>query len=94
MHRRDNRCEICNEQFNLPDEKLNIKRMMKTFCSCCLGPIIKHILFSASLIPLAHVVLQQVLHCMENINQSPHEELSLSEVLVASCALLTSSIVL
>uniref|UniRef100_A0A1B0B774 RING-CH-type domain-containing protein n=1 Tax=Glossina palpalis gambiensis TaxID=67801 RepID=A0A1B0B774_9MUSC len=90
MHRRDNHCEICKEIFNLPDEKISIKRMINTFCTRCLGAIIKHILFSASLIPLAHVVLHQVLFCMENINQSPNEQLSVSEVLVASCALLTS----
>uniref|UniRef100_A0A1A9UHV1 RING-CH-type domain-containing protein n=1 Tax=Glossina austeni TaxID=7395 RepID=A0A1A9UHV1_GLOAU len=90
MHRRDNHCEICKEIFDLPDEKISIKRMINTFCTRCLGAIIKHILFSASLIPLAHVVLHQVLFCMENINQSPNEQLSVSEVLVASCALLTS----
>lgn len=101
--------------FDLPSEKLNIKHMLKTFiCSKCLGVIIKHLLYSSSLVPLAHVVLQQVrrifenfsikvrfnltsstgaqvLICMENINQNEGDQLGMPEIVVASCALLTSS---
>lgn len=91
MHRRDNRCEICNARFELPSEQMNLKRMLHTFCTRCLGSILKHMIYSASLIPLAHVILQQVLYCMENINRATHDEVSVMDVLIASCALLTSS---
>ncbi|TMW42298.1 hypothetical protein DOY81_012622 [Sarcophaga bullata] len=91
MHRRDNRCEICNQPFNLPEEKFNFKRMFKSFWGQCAGPIMKHLLFSASLIPLTHIILQQVVICMENINLSPNDQLTVKEVILASSALMTSS---
>ncbi|XP_050328898.1 E3 ubiquitin-protein ligase MARCHF7 [Bactrocera neohumeralis] len=92
LHRRDTRCEICNTPFDVPEEKLNVRRMLNAlFCARCGGAIMKHLLFSVSLLPLAHVVLQQVLICMDNINASPNEHLTVQEVMVASCALLTSS---
>lgn len=61
MHRRDNRCEICNAVFNIAEERASLKQMIRTFCCgrCC-GLIVKHLLFSASLMPLAHIILQQV----------------------------------
>lgn len=122
MHRRDNRCEICNAPFNITADRASLKQMMRAFCCgrCC-GMIVKHMLFSASLMPLAHVILQQVsecrqwhligrqlvvgtieaylrfftcvqvLHCMDNLNQGSTEQLTVQEVFVASCALLTSS---
>ncbi|KAH8396269.1 hypothetical protein KR222_007163, partial [Zaprionus bogoriensis] len=92
MHRRDNRCEICNSPFNITAERASVKQMVRAFCCgrCC-GMIVKHVLFSASLMPLAHVILQQVLHCMDNLNQGSTEQLTVQEVFVASCALLTSS---
>ncbi|XP_016972832.1 E3 ubiquitin-protein ligase MARCHF7 isoform X1 [Drosophila rhopaloa] len=92
MHRRDNRCEICNAVFDISEERVSLKQMMRTFCCgrCC-GLIVKHLLFSASLMPLAHIILQQVLQCMDNLNQGSTEQLTVQEVFVASCALLTSS---
>lgn len=123
MHRRDNRCEVCNAVFNITEERVSLKQMMRTFCCgrCC-GLIVKHLLFSASLMPLAHIILQQVselyrpiesfilillhrtvaaylrfihcpqvLQCMDNLNQGSTEQLTVQEVFVASCALLTSS---
>lgn len=92
MHRRINRCEICNAQYEVSEERMSFKQMLKAFCRgrCC-GLILKHLLFSASLMPLAHVILQQVLQCMDNLNQGSTEQLSVQEVFVASCALLTSS---
>ncbi|KAM8719689.1 hypothetical protein ACLKA7_005851 [Drosophila subpalustris] len=92
MHRRDNRCEICNAPFNITADRASFKQMVRAFCCgrCC-GMIVKHVLFSASLMPLAHVILQQVLHCMDNLNQGSTEQLTVQEVFVASCALLTSS---
>ncbi|EDW05952.1 E3 ubiquitin-protein ligase MARCHF11 isoform X2 [Drosophila mojavensis] len=92
MHRRDNRCEICNAPYNITADRASLKQMMRAFCCgrCC-GMIVKHVLFSASLMPLAHVILQQVLHCMDNLNQGSTEQLTVQEVFVASCALLTSS---
>ncbi|XP_030567776.1 uncharacterized protein LOC115767616 [Drosophila novamexicana] len=92
MHRRDNRCEICNATFNITADRASVKQMVRAFCCgrCC-GMIVKHVLFSASLMPLAHVILQQVLHCMDNLNQGSTEQLTVQEVFVASCALLTSS---
>ena len=91
MHRRDNRCEICNQPFNLPEEKFNLKRMFTSFWGQCAGPIMKHLLFSASLVPLTHIILQQVVICMENINVSPNDQLTVKEVILASSALMTSS---
>ncbi|XP_054728772.1 E3 ubiquitin-protein ligase MARCHF2 [Anastrepha obliqua] len=92
LHRRGTHCEICNAPFDIPEEKLNLRRMLRAlFCARCGGSIMKHLLFSLSLLPLAHVVLQQVLICMDNINTSPNEHLTVQEVVVASCALLTSS---
>ncbi|KAH8400205.1 hypothetical protein KR215_008889 [Drosophila sulfurigaster] len=92
MQRRDNRCEICHAPFNITTERASVKQMVRAFCCgrCC-GMIVKHMLFSASLMPLAHVILQQVLHCMDNLNQGSTEQLTVQEVFVASCALLTSS---
>nr|XP_016936800.1 uncharacterized protein LOC108015073 isoform X1 [Drosophila suzukii] len=90
MHRRDNRCEICNAVFNISEERVSLKQMVRTFGPCC-GLIVKHLLFSASLMPLAHIILQQVLQCMDNLNQGSTEQLTVQEVFVASCALLTSS---
>ncbi|ALC49851.1 CG17717, partial [Drosophila busckii] len=92
MHRRENRCEICNAPFNITSDRASLKQMVRAFCCgrCC-GMIVKHVLFSASLMPLAHVILQQVLHCMDNLNQGSTEQLTVQEVFVASCALLTSS---
>ncbi|KAH8313973.1 hypothetical protein KR067_006367 [Drosophila pandora] len=92
MHRRDNRCEICNAVFDISEERVSLKQMVRTFCCgrCC-GLIVKHLLFSASLMPLAHIILQQVLQCMDNLNQGSTEQLTVQEVFVASCALLTSS---
>ncbi|XP_030381041.1 E3 ubiquitin-protein ligase MARCH7 [Scaptodrosophila lebanonensis] len=92
MHQRDNRCEICHAIYDISEDRLSFKQMLKTFCCgrCC-GLIVKHLLFSASLMPLAHVILQQVLQCMDNLNQGSTEQLSVQEVFVASCALLTSS---
>ncbi|XP_030245149.1 E3 ubiquitin-protein ligase MARCH7, partial [Drosophila navojoa] len=92
MHRRDNRCEICHAPYNITAERASLKQMIRAFCCgrCC-GMIVKHVLFSASLMPLAHVILQQVLHCMDNLNQGSTEQLTVQEVFVASCALLTSS---
>lgn len=92
MHRRDNHCEICNESFNLPEEKFNIKRMFSSFWGQCAGPIFKHLLFGASLLPLTHIILQQVVVCMENINLSPNDQLTVKEVILASSALMTSSV--
>ncbi|XP_043659839.1 E3 ubiquitin-protein ligase MARCHF7 [Drosophila teissieri] len=92
MHRRDNRCEVCNAVFDISEERVSLKQMIRTFCCgrCC-GLIVKHLLFSASLMPLAHIILQQVLQCMDNMNQGSTEQLTVQEVFVASCALLTSS---
>ncbi|XP_032296399.1 uncharacterized protein [Drosophila virilis] len=92
MHRRDNRCEVCHATFNITADRASVKQMVRAFCCgrCC-GMIVKHVLFSASLMPLAHVILQQVLHCMDNLNQGSTEQLTVQEVFVASCALLTSS---
>ncbi|EDW52926.1 uncharacterized protein LOC6612255 [Drosophila sechellia] len=92
MHRRDNRCEICNAVFDIAEERASLKQMIRTFCCgrCC-GLIVKHLLFSASLMPLAHVILQQVLQCMDNMNQGNTDQFTVQEVFVASCALLTSS---
>ncbi|KAH8308562.1 hypothetical protein KR018_005866 [Drosophila ironensis] len=92
MHRRDNRCEICHTVFDISEERVSFKHMIRTFCCgrCC-GLIVKHLLFSASLMPLAHIILQQVLQCMDNLNQGSTEQLTVQEVFVASCALLTSS---
>lgn len=122
MHRRNNRCEVCNTPFNITADRASFKQMVRAFCCgrCC-GLIVKHVLFSASLMPLAHVILQQVseccmqrvrlqfiilattgaylrffncvqvLHCMDNLNQGSTEQLTVQEVFVASCALLTSS---
>lgn len=122
LHRRDNRCEICNSPFNITADRASVKQMVRAFCCgrCC-GMIMKHVLFSASLMPLAHVILQQVsacvgrrrllhsvfvaaieaylrfftcvqvLHCMDNLNQGNTDQLTVQEVFVASCALLTSS---
>jgi len=59
MHRRDNRCEICNAVFNISEERVSLKQMVRTLGPCC-GLIVKHFLFSASLMPLAHIILQQV----------------------------------
>ncbi|XP_036341632.1 uncharacterized protein LOC118750994 [Rhagoletis pomonella] len=92
LHRRDTHCEICNTPLDIPDEKLNLRRMFGAlFSTRCGGAIMKHLLLSISLLPLAHVVLQQVLICMDKINASPNEQLTVQEVVVASCALLTSS---
>ncbi|EDW75381.1 uncharacterized protein Dwil_GK20143 [Drosophila willistoni] len=92
MHRRDNRCEICHATFDLIEDHASLKQMMRTFCcSRCCGLIVKHMLFSASLVPLANNILQQVLLCMDNLNQGCTEQLTVQEVFVASCALLTSS---
>lgn len=92
MHRKDNHCEICHGSFVLPEEEVNVGRMFSSFCAQCVGPIAKHTIFAVSLVPLAHIVLQQVLFCMDNINQSPYQQpLAVSEIVVASCALLTSS---
>ncbi|KAH8387737.1 hypothetical protein KR093_009220 [Drosophila rubida] len=92
MQRRDNRCEICHAMYDITNERASVKQMVRAFCCgrCC-GMIVKHVLFSASLMPLAHVILQQVLHCMDNLNQGSTEQLTVQEVFVASCALLTSS---
>ncbi|XP_017089224.2 E3 ubiquitin-protein ligase MARCHF11 [Drosophila bipectinata] len=92
MHRRDNRCEVCNAVYDISEERVSLKQMLRTFCCgrCC-GLIVKHLLFSASLMPLAHIILQQVLQCMDNLNQGSTEQLTVQEVFVASCALLTSS---
>ncbi|EDW62306.2 uncharacterized protein Dvir_GJ16731 [Drosophila virilis] len=92
MHRRDNRCEVCHAAFNITADRASVKQMVRAFsCGRCCGMIVKHVLFSASLMPLAHVILQQVLHCMDNLNQGSTEQLTVQEVFVASCALLTSS---
>ncbi|XP_017073860.1 uncharacterized protein LOC108109725 isoform X3 [Drosophila eugracilis] len=92
MHRRDNRCEVCHAVFDISEERVSLKQMVRTFCCgrCC-GLIVKHLLFSASLMPLAHIILQQVLQCMDNLNQGSTEQLTVQEVFVASCALLSSS---
>ncbi|EDV47384.1 uncharacterized protein LOC6551546 [Drosophila erecta] len=92
MHRRDNRCEICNAVFDITEERVSLKQMIRTFfCGRCCGLLVKNLLFSASLMPLAHIILQQVLQCMDNLNQGSTEQLTVQEVFVASCALLTSS---
>lgn len=91
MHRRDNHCEICNAAFNMPVEKFSFRRMIKTFFKHSAGPIMKHLLFSVSLMPLTHIILQQVVICMENINVTPNEKLTVKEVVLASTALMTSS---
>ncbi|XP_065366187.1 uncharacterized protein LOC135959095 [Calliphora vicina] len=91
MHRRDNHCEICNAAFNMPEEKFSLRRMIKTFVKHCAGPIMKHLLFSVPLMPLTHIILQQVVICMENINVTPNEKLTVKEVVLASTALMTSS---
>ncbi|XP_022215855.1 uncharacterized protein LOC111069925 [Drosophila obscura] len=92
VHRHDNRCEICNAVFDLSEERVSIKRMMRTFwCGRCCGLIVKHVLFSVSLMPLGHIILQQVLQCMETLNQGSADQLTVQEVFIASCALLTSS---
>lgn len=91
MHRHSNHCEICNALFNIPEEKLSIRRMLRTFFKCCAGPILKHILYAITLMPLTHIILQQVVLCMEKINLSPNEQLTAKEVILASSALMTSS---
>ncbi|KAM7347925.1 uncharacterized protein ACRADG_007401 [Cochliomyia hominivorax] len=91
MHRRDNHCEICNASFNLPEDKFSLRRMIKTFFKRCAGPIMKHTLYAMTLMPLTHIILQQVVLCMEKINLSPNEQLTLKEVILASAALMTSS---
>ncbi|XP_037937395.1 E3 ubiquitin-protein ligase MARCHF2-like [Teleopsis dalmanni] len=92
LHRRDNHCEICHERFNIPYERVSVFEMMRAFfCMRCLGSITRHIVCGASLVPLAHVVLQQILICLENINENPTEGLTLKEAIVCSCALMTSS---
>ncbi|KAH8244904.1 hypothetical protein KR032_002218 [Drosophila birchii] len=93
MHKQSNRCEICNAVFDISEDRASLKQMVKTFCChrCC-GLIVKHLLFSASLMPLANIILQQVLHCMDNLNQGNAEQLTVREVIVASGTLLTSSV--
>ncbi|EDW00115.1 GH12688 [Drosophila grimshawi] len=92
MHRRDNRCEICNAPFNITADRASVMQMVRAFfCDRCCGMILKHLLFSASLMPIANVILQQVLHCMDHLNQGSNELLTVHEVFFASCALLTSS---
>ncbi|KAI8128279.1 hypothetical protein FF38_10283 [Lucilia cuprina] len=91
MQRRDNHCEICNATFNIPEEKFSLRRMLKTFFGHCAAPIAKHLLYCISLLPLTHIILQQVVICMENINLSPQEQLTIKEVVLASSALMTSS---
>ncbi|XP_061387970.1 uncharacterized protein LOC133323028 [Musca vetustissima] len=91
MHRRNIHCEICNTSFIIPVEKLSWRQKMMNFCNQCAVPIAKNLLFSFSLLPLGHVILQQVLFCMEAINQSPNERLTFAEIMVASCTLMTSS---
>ncbi|XP_017157016.1 uncharacterized protein LOC108165476 [Drosophila miranda] len=92
VHRHDNRCEICNAVFDLSEERMSVKKMMRTFwCGRCCGLIVKHVMFSLSLMPLGHIILQQVLQCMETLNQGSAEQLTVQEVFIASCALLTSS---
>ncbi|XP_019894594.1 E3 ubiquitin-protein ligase MARCHF7 [Musca domestica] len=91
MHRRNIHCEICNASFIIPVEKLSWQQKLANFCKQCAIPIVRNLLFSFSLLPLGHVVLQQVLFCMETINQSPNERLTFAEIMVASCTLMTSS---
>ncbi|BFG01059.1 uncharacterized protein DMAD_00903 [Drosophila madeirensis] len=92
VHRHDNRCEICHAVFDLSEERVSVKRMMRTFwCGRCCGLIVKQVLFSVSLMPLGHIILQQVLQCMETLNQGSADQLTVQEVFIASCALLTSS---
>ncbi|XP_073829690.1 uncharacterized protein [Musca autumnalis] len=91
MHRRNIHCEICNTSFIIPAEKLSWHQKITNFFNQCARPIVKNLLYSFSLLPLGHVVLQQVLFCMEAINHSPHERLTFVEILVASCTLMTSS---
>lgn len=61
MHKQSNRCEICNAVFDISEDRTSVKQMVRTFCChrCC-GLIVKHLLFSASLMPLANIILQQV----------------------------------
>ncbi|XP_017019007.1 E3 ubiquitin-protein ligase MARCHF3 isoform X2 [Drosophila kikkawai] len=60
MHKQSNRCEICHAVFDISEDRASLKQMVKTFCChrCC-GLIVKHLLFSASLMPLANIILQQ-----------------------------------
>jgi len=93
LHRRGSRCEICNTQYCLPSEQLGFRRMVKAFFSFrCAGLIMKHLILAASIIPLARVILHQVLICMDKMNTETNDQLSVGEVLLASCALLTSSL--
>ncbi|XP_075157028.1 uncharacterized protein LOC142230260 [Haematobia irritans] len=91
LHRRNTHCEICNAPFILPLQKQSFRQMLNNFFTKCFGSISKQIIFGASLLPLGQVILHQVFLCMETINNSPEETLSISEILVASYALLTSS---
>lgn len=91
MHRRDNHCEICNAAFGIQEEKLNLRRMMWAFCSRCACPILKHLLFGVSLLPLIYIILQQLVICMDNMNINPNQELTAKQVAVAFSSLMTSS---